>query len=78
MYFLDAHLDFLPDNCGAINNEHGERFHHYIIIYQQCRKNIRESAILPCFPTTDSWTPIKEGPEAIHKRIPNKQRIKLL
>jgi hypothetical protein len=25
--FLDSHLDFFPENLGAISDEHGERFH---------------------------------------------------
>jgi hypothetical protein len=28
--FLDSHLDFLPENLGAVSPEHGERFHHDI------------------------------------------------
>jgi hypothetical protein len=27
VHFLDSHLDFFPENLGAISNEHGERFH---------------------------------------------------
>ena len=28
--FLDSHLDFLPENLGAVSDEHGERFHQDI------------------------------------------------
>jgi hypothetical protein len=24
---LNPHLDFFPDNCGMVSDEHGERFH---------------------------------------------------
>jgi hypothetical protein len=24
---LQSHLDFFPDNCGMVSDEHGERFH---------------------------------------------------
>jgi hypothetical protein len=27
VHFLDSHLDFLPENLGAVSDEHGERFH---------------------------------------------------
>jgi hypothetical protein len=26
VHFLDSHLDFFPENLGAISDEHGERF----------------------------------------------------
>jgi hypothetical protein len=30
IHFLDSHLDVFPDNIGAVNDEHGERFHQNI------------------------------------------------
>jgi hypothetical protein len=30
VHFLDSHLDFFPENLGAISDEHGERFHQDI------------------------------------------------
>ncbi|UYV63997.1 hypothetical protein LAZ67_2006283 [Cordylochernes scorpioides] len=30
IYFLHSHLDFFPDNLGAVSDEHGERFHQDI------------------------------------------------
>jgi hypothetical protein len=30
VHFLGSHLDFVPDNLGAISDEHGERFHQDI------------------------------------------------
>jgi len=27
IHFLDSHLDFFPENLGAVSDEHGERFH---------------------------------------------------
>jgi len=26
-YFLHSHLDFFPENCGTVSDEHGENFH---------------------------------------------------
>lgn len=30
IHFLDSHLDFFTSNCGAVSDEHGERFHQDI------------------------------------------------
>jgi hypothetical protein len=27
IHFLYSHLDFFPENCGAVSDEHGEHFH---------------------------------------------------
>jgi hypothetical protein len=30
VHFLGSHLDFFPENLGAVSDEHGERFHQDI------------------------------------------------
>jgi hypothetical protein len=30
IHFLHSHLDFFPENCGALSDEHGERIHRDI------------------------------------------------
>jgi hypothetical protein len=30
VHFLDSHVDFVPENLGAVTDEHGERFHQDI------------------------------------------------
>jgi len=30
IHFLHSHLDFFPENCDAVSDEHGERFHQDI------------------------------------------------
>ena len=30
IHFLQSHLDFFPENCGVVSDEHGERFHQDI------------------------------------------------
>jgi hypothetical protein len=27
IHFLNSHLDFIPENLGAVSEEQGERFH---------------------------------------------------
>ncbi|GBN14787.1 hypothetical protein AVEN_206984-1 [Araneus ventricosus] len=35
LHFLDSHLDFFPQNLGAISDEHGERFHQDISMFEK-------------------------------------------
>ncbi|GBN58850.1 hypothetical protein AVEN_135521-1 [Araneus ventricosus] len=35
LHILDSHLNFFPQNLGAINDEHGERFHQDISIFEK-------------------------------------------
>jgi len=30
IHFLSSHLDFFPENCGSVSDEHDERFHQGI------------------------------------------------
>jgi len=30
IHFLSSHLDFFPENCSSVSNEHGERLHQDI------------------------------------------------
>jgi hypothetical protein len=30
IHFFHSHLDFFPENCGAVSDEHGEHFHQDI------------------------------------------------
>ena len=30
IHFLHSHLDFFPDYCGAVSDEHGEHFRHFV------------------------------------------------
>ncbi|UYV62447.1 hypothetical protein LAZ67_2000627 [Cordylochernes scorpioides] len=50
IHFLHSHLDFFPDNLGAVSDEHGERFHQAISSmekrYQGERKQTRNSLSL--------------------------------
>ncbi|GBP12773.1 hypothetical protein EVAR_72793_1 [Eumeta japonica] len=42
IHFLDSHLDFFPENLGAVSDEHGERFHQDML-YIERRKLTRET-----------------------------------
>jgi len=49
IYMLHSHLDFFPDNCGMVSDEHGEIF---MMKLQRWRNDIRKSGPLPCWLTT--------------------------
>ncbi|UYV82794.1 hypothetical protein LAZ67_22000882 [Cordylochernes scorpioides] len=59
IHFLHSHLDFFPDNLGAVSDEHGERFHQDISSmekrYQEGREDVNdeERAGRPSTSTTD-------------------------
>lgn len=35
IHFLHPHLDFFPENLGAVSDEHGERFHQDIMAMER-------------------------------------------
>jgi len=39
IYFLPSHMDFFPENCGVVIDEHGERFYQEISLW---RRDIKE------------------------------------
>ncbi|KDR12837.1 hypothetical protein L798_13260, partial [Zootermopsis nevadensis] len=45
-HFLHSHLDFFPSNCGAVSDEHGERFHQDISAMEQKYKSKWSAAML--------------------------------
>ena len=47
--FLHSHLDFFPQNCGAVSDEHGERFHQDI---SSVRRDMKGNGTVLCSPTT--------------------------
>jgi hypothetical protein len=49
IHFLYLHLDFLPKNCGAVSDEHGECFHKDI---SSMEKKIIGNGTVLCLPTT--------------------------
>ncbi|GBM76072.1 hypothetical protein AVEN_242321-1 [Araneus ventricosus] len=35
LHVLDSHLNFFPQNLGAISDAHGERFHKYMSMFEK-------------------------------------------
>ena len=49
IHFLHYHLDFSPDNCGAVSDEHGECS---IKTFLQWRRGMKGNGTVLCSPTT--------------------------
>jgi hypothetical protein len=67
IYFLNSHLDFFPENLGAVSEEQGERFHKDIKEIErkyQGRWNVNMMGDY-------CWTLHREIPEISHKRKNN-------
>jgi len=52
VHFLESHLDFFPENLGAMSDEHGERFHQDIYAMEKRYQGMwSPSTLADCF-----WT----------------------
>ncbi|UYV70672.1 hypothetical protein LAZ67_8000236 [Cordylochernes scorpioides] len=62
--FLHSHLDFFPDNLGAVGNEHGERFHQDISSMEKRYQGKWSPAMLADY----CWTLKRDLPQAKYRR----------
>ena len=46
LHFLDSHLDFFPENLGAVSDEHRQRFHQDISTKKKRYKGKRSHSTL--------------------------------
>lgn len=70
MHFLHSHLDFFPENCGAVSDEHGERFHQDISYMEKRYQGKWNPSMLADY----CWTLVRDAPETIYKRVAKRQR----
>ncbi|GBP14416.1 hypothetical protein EVAR_92401_1 [Eumeta japonica] len=70
IHFLHSHLDFFPDNCGALSDEHGERFHQDIANMEKRYQGKWNVPMLADY----CWTIYRDVPEAEYKRAAKKRR----
>jgi hypothetical protein len=61
IHFLHSHLDFFPENCGAVSDKHGERFH----------QDISSIAMLADF----CWTLARHAPTMEYKRQAKRKKF---
>ena len=64
IHFLDSHLDFFPENLGAVSDEHGERFHQQISAMEKRYQERWSAKMLADY----CWTLRRDVPEAKHRR----------
>jgi len=70
IHMLHSYLDFFPDNCGMVSDEHGERFHQEIATKEKRYQGKWSTSMLVEY----CWTFAKNGPEQLHKRQAKRSR----
>jgi hypothetical protein len=63
MHFLHSHFDSFPVDCGAISDEHGERFHQDISAMENRYKGKWSAAMLDDY----CWMVKRDVPEIQYK-----------
>ncbi|UYV80826.1 hypothetical protein LAZ67_19001886 [Cordylochernes scorpioides] len=64
IHFLHSHLDFFPDNLGAVSDKHGERFHQDISSIEKRYQGKWSPSMLSDY----CWTLKKDVPQAKYRR----------
>jgi hypothetical protein len=63
-HFPHSHLDFFSENCGAVSDEHGERFHRFISSIERRYQGKWNCAML----ADCRWTLAREAPTIEYKK----------
>jgi hypothetical protein len=63
-HMLHSHLDFFPDNCGMVSDEHGERFHQEITTMKKRYQGRWSTSMLADYCSTLA----RNAPEQLHKQ----------
>jgi len=64
IHFLDFHLNFFPDNLGAVSDKHRERFHQDISALEKRYQEHRSARMLSDY----CWMLKRNVPDAKHRR----------
>jgi hypothetical protein len=64
IHFLHSHLEFFPDNLGAVSDEHGERFHQDIASMEKRYQGKWSPSMLSDY----CWTLKRDVPQAKYAR----------
>jgi len=64
IHFLHSHLDFFPEKCGAVSDEHGERLHQDISSKEKRYQGKCNCAMLADY----CWTLARYAPTMEYKR----------
>jgi len=72
IHFLHSHLDFFLENCGAVSDEHGERFDQHISSMEKRYQGEWNCAMLADY----SWTLARDAPTMECKQQAKQQQQK--
>jgi hypothetical protein len=64
IHFLDSHLNFFPDNLGAVSDEHWERFNQDISALQKRYQGQRSARMISVY----CWTMKRDVSDAKYRR----------
>ncbi|GBO08033.1 hypothetical protein AVEN_43023-1 [Araneus ventricosus] len=70
IHFLDSLLNFFPDNCGKVSDEHGERFHQGIANMEKWYQGTWSTAMLADY----CWKLIRNAPHVNYKQQAERNR----
>jgi len=70
VYFLHSHLNFFPENCGAVSDEHGERFRQDISALEKRYQGERNCAMLADY----CWTLARDAPTVEYKQRAKREK----
>jgi len=71
IHFLDSHLNFFPNNLGAVSDEHGERFHQDISVMESRYRGKVNSKMLSDY----CWTLKREVTQDKYRRNSRKKHF---
>jgi hypothetical protein len=71
IHFLHSHLDFFPENCDAVSDEHGENFHQDFYSMKMRYQGKWNCAVL----TDCCWTLTSDAPTMEYKRQAKRRKI---
>jgi len=71
LHFLHSHLDFFPENLGAVSDEQGERFHQDIQQMEKRYQGFWNESMMADY----CWMLYRNEPDKLHKRKSYSQRF---
>jgi len=70
IHMLHSHLDFFPDNCGMVSDEHGKLFMTKNATMEKRYQEKWFTSMLADY----CWTLVRNAPEQLHKRQAKRSR----
>ena len=71
IHFLDSHLDFFPENLGAVNDEQGQQFHQDIQAMEHRYQGFWNEGMMSDY----CWMLHRDNPDQMYKRKSHAQRF---